>query len=1016
MNKIVSLKETPRRAEHLLNCVVQPAVYTDHVLLDVAVHHTEDPVPHDQAIKADYRPVELDYRWGPLWSTAWFCLRGMVPESFTGREFRLLFDTGTEALCWWDGTPYQGVELHRQDVKLPQSVQPGQTLKVFIEAACNHMLGVGEKYGCPRRMGLMSQTKEGRLKQAHLAAYHPQRAALACDLEVLIDLARSVDQDSAQGRYVLRGLQQACDLINPQDVDSCIEQIRTAIAKVLNTPTDGTATTAYSVGNAHIDLAWLWPVRETKRKAARTFSTVMRYMERHPDYRFIQSQPQMYEWVRQEYPALFSELQQAAKRGQLETAGAMWVEADCNLISGESMVRQILYGTQYFKEHFDAEQNFLWLPDVFGYSAAMPQILTQCGLDTFFTQKISWNETNKFPHQTFFWEGIDGTAILSHFFPADTYIGKNMPGELRHGEANYKQSAHCPHWLNAYGWGDGGGGPTEVMVERVSRLDDCVGVPHTKHSRVDEFTKVLHQNSDDLPTWVGELYLEMHRGTYTTHAANKRGNRTGERLLQDVELAQSLAGGCSDSERANLLELWRLLLLNQFHDIIPGSGIAWVYEDSKHDYQRIHAEGQKLLADALERCATDNGMSVLNTASHQRSMLVTVPSDSQVCQQTTSNLSGDSVGLAWAADVPALSLAALSTSNEKPDAALSIDGLTLQNEHLIVKLDEVGRVVSLIDRHTQREAALPDQPANQLVLYDDQPPNWDAWDITSDYLRRPDHVNQPAEWRVVEDGPLRVACEFTRKLGQQSRLVQRVQLTANARMVEFATRVDWHEKHRMLRVLHPVAVHSDFARYEIQFGHVRRPNHFNTSWDTARFEVCAQRWMDLSEPGFGVALLNDCKYGHSANGQVMGMSLLRSTDSPDPEADMGVHEFTYALMPHGEFDGGEVTAAAELLNHPPRVVPGVSSPGTQSLLTINGEHAGRVIVDGCKPAEDSRGVIVRLYEAAGGTGTVDLQLGNGWRMTEEVDLLERAKENGSSATQTDVRFTPFKIRSFRLER
>lgn len=1013
---------TQRRAERYLDDVLRPSVYTDLVPLEVGVYQSAEPIPHDHAIRQEFAPVQIGWTWGPVWSTAWFRLRGKIPTEF-GQDFRLLFDTRTEALCWWDGAPYQGVELHRNDVRLPASVKAGGSVEVFIEAACNHMLGVAGEYGDAQRFGDLPVTQSGKLKYAHIARYHADRAGAVVEFECLLDFARFLDPATPRGRRVNAALQDALAALSYGDLDESLPRARAIIKEALSSGNADDANTAFCIGNAHIDLAWLWPIRETKRKASRTFSTVLRYMERHPGYTFMQSQAQAYEWVRQQYPALFEQIKQRVKEGRWEAGGGTWVEPDCNLPTGESIVRQFLVGCGYFQKHFGVKQTYLWQPDVFGYSAALPQILRLAGLDVFFSQKISWNQYNKFPHHSFRWIGLDGTSVVSHFFPADTYIGNNLPHELLRGDKNYQQSGRLPAWLQAYGWGDGGGGPTEDQIQRVDVLADCAGLPKAKHSRVDAFAQKLLERQDQLPQWVGELYLELHRGTYTTQAFVKKYNRLGERLLQDVEVAQSLAivagRKIAQADRDKLDELWKLLLLNQFHDILPGSSINWVYKDAWRDYQKIMSEGAELLKSAL---SGEKTLSVLNTVGVVRSGVVEIPFDAKVTgvTQEVSDPHAGSCGagsdpagvgvkrrIACVQDVAPMSASKLQVASP---TKVSAGDLWLENDHVRVELNALGQVVSLVHKASGRQSIPTGNPANQFVLYEDIPYAHDAWDVDLGYLDKAAPVTSPCEHAVVERGPVRCAIEFKRPLGKSSKMVQRVQLCADSAYVEFDTHVDWHESHQFLRVLHPIDAHADHATYEVQFGHLRRPNHFNTSWDYARFEVPAQRWMDLSETGFGVTLLNDCKYGHSCHGNAMGLSLLRSSKSPDAEADMGAQRFKYALMPHGALDPAHAIAAAEAINQPLRVVEASTSAPIALVPVGSG-----VILDTLKPAVDGDGLIVRLYESRGAHTSFDLSLHASIKSVEEVNLLEAPLAKRTLASHaTNIELRPFQILSLRL--
>ena len=1017
-----------QRAKRLLDEVITPLVFTELVTLEIAVHQCADPISHAQAVQAAYRPVNIGFVWGPLWSTAWFRLRGQVPASFTG-EFRLLFDTRTEALCWWDGVPYQAVELHRQDVKLPDSVRPGSPLEVYVEAACNHMIGVIDKWYDAPRMGELPVTRSGRLRWAHLARYDEPMAGLATELEALIDLSGSLPADSAAARRANVALAEVEQVIRLDHVQESAPAARERLNTALKGAGGSAITTAVCVGHAHIDLAWLWPIRETKRKAARTFSTALRNMERHPNFRFFQSQAQLYEWVRHSYPALFEQIQHRVRTGQWEVGGAAWVEPDCNVPSGESLVRQLLLGTLYFEHHFGIKQNYFWEPDVFGYSAALPQILKLMEIDFFFSWKLNWNQYNRFPYHSFRWLGIDGTAVLSHFLPVENYSGTNLPAELRKAEQGYQQSACCPTWLQTYGWGDGGGGPTEEQIRRVNLLGECSGVPQTRHGTVSDFAEILRTHEADLPEWHGELYFELHRGTYTTHAQVKRQNRLGERQLQDLEIAQSIATITgrprTTDEAAETDRLWKLLLLNQFHDILPGSSITWVYEDTMRDYEEMHRGIATLLA-ALGGSRVTEDLTVLNTSGRARSEILAVAREDAAASrqlqqiaatQDTTNIDGRPQCIAYSPLMVPMAARTLSSVRRAPEISVpaTVKGRTLENEHLVVALNEAGQVTSLLHKASGRDAIRPGEAANRLVIYDDLPHNHDAWDVDLGYADKATPVNEPASCEVVESGPVRAALEFRRSLGCGSTLVQRVQLGASARHVEFETRVSWHESSKLLRVLHSVDVHSDHATYEIQFGHLRRPNHFNTSWDWARFEVPAQRWMDLSDPAFGVTLLNNCKYGHSCLGNVLGLSLLRATTWPDPTADRGEHAFCYALMPHGRFDSADAIAVAESLNQPLKWLPGGLTASTASLAAVS-PGAG-VVLDSLKPAEDGDGLILRLYEIRGERTTFELQLHPSVAQVEEVNLLEHRVRDvhlDQSAATTSLALRPFQILSLRL--
>lgn len=1021
----VQARNQIRRARRLLNDVVKPSVYTDSRPLEVSVYQTPGVISYGEAIRQDYEPVSVGFRWGPLWSTAWFRLRGRVPESWAGCPFRLLFDTRTEACCWWEGSPFQGVELHRQDVKLPDEVVPGHALCVYIEAACNHMLGVGEDFGDSSRIGAFPDVDGGVLKLAHVARYQPERAAFAADLEVLIGLCeaacfdnstpggRGSVKDPARARRLLSRLSRVCALTDhdfaASEIDRDLSEARAVCAEAFEvraTPNDVVAT-----GHAHIDLAWLWPIRETKRKAARTFSTVVRYMERHEDYRFVQSMPQLYEWVRQSYPKLFEQIQSRIASGQWEVGGAMWVEPDCNLPSGESLARQLLHGIRYCRDVLGTTPSYLFLPDVFGYSAALPQLIKLAGLDAFLTQKISWNDTNTFPHHSFIWHGQDGTPVLSHFLPANDYNATNQPSEVAAADARYAQSGEAPVWLQCFGHGDGGGGPTERHLERARRLKNAEGLPSVTLGRIDEFFEKLRMHSGRLPHWHGELYLELHRGTYTTQAELKRLNRRVEDELRYAEFLLA-CGGASDEARAGLESAWRCLLLNQFHDILPGSGINWVVREATAQLEGVLGQAQDLGGDALIEGAPPTH-SLVNPTGHAQYGVVglTEPAPGTSTQEIK-DLDGRTGTLA-VLDKPISPYGSVAASLDRyrpPIEPARCDGLTLDNGVLRAELDECGRLVSLvyagsefIDRH---------RPANGFVLFADLPRYWDAWDIDDSYRERSWPQDLPARRLEKASGPLRAELEFSRPLGRASELIQRVCLDAESRTLVFDTLVDWRETNTLLRVEHPTNLFAESARYETQFGYLTRPNHGNTSWDAARFEVCAQRWMDLSEPDRGLALLNDSKYGHSCFGGTMGLSLLRSPKAPDPDADMGRHRFTYALMPHGAFDAFEVCAQAERLNRPVRHISG--KPPTPPFCVV--DQLG-VVIDSVKPAEEGEGLILRCYETRGARGWIELAWDTRIKHACVVNLIEEPLPDQVVDMQdgrSHMKFKPFEIKTIRL--
>ncbi|MDH7570868.1 MAG: glycoside hydrolase family 38 C-terminal domain-containing protein, partial [Armatimonadota bacterium] len=680
----------------------------------------------------------------------------------------------------------------------------------------------------------------------------------------------------------------------------------------------------------HIDVAWLWPLRETVRKCSRTFATALRYMQKYPEYRFGQSQPQLYAFTREHYPALYQRIKEAVQAGRWEPVGAMWVEADCNIPSGESLVRQVLHGKRFFMEEFGVETEILYLPDVFGYSAALPQILKKSRVHYFMTQKISWNQFNKFPHHTFWWEGLDGTRIFSHFLPADTYNGVFTPEELRRAERNFRDSDRASSWLYLFGYGDGGGGPTAEMLEAAKRVKDLDGVPRVEQEFARDFFRRAAAEAKDLPVWVGELYLELHRGTYTTQAHNKRMNRRCEFLLRDAEFLSAIRpGGLSGYPREALDRCWKLVLLNQFHDVIPGSSIGWVYEDSRRQYDEVARTGHSIVEDALKALSASidaAGLShpvvVWNTLSRPGREVVSYPLEEHAPGSVVSArgerwpvqvVEGEDGRRAlFVAEVPPCGYAVYDLSSAEAGGS-EFDSVTvgdgyLENGVLRVEWDGRGLLTRVFDKRCGREVLAAGAAANLFQLFDDRPNNWDAWDVDVFYAETGRDLTEVAGIRIVERGPVRGAVEFCRHFGNSS-IRQVMRLSSGSARLDFVTEVEWHESNALLKVAFPVAINASRATYEIQYGHVERPTHINTSWDMARFEVVGHKWADLSEGDYGVALLNDCKYGYDVRGNVLRLSLLRAPKNPDPNADMGRHLFTYALYPHpGDVRLGAVVA------------------------------------------------------------------------------------------------------------
>jgi alpha-mannosidase len=671
-------------------------------------------------------------------------------------------------------------------------------------------------------------------------------------------------------------------------------------------------------------------------------------MDDYPEYRFACSQAQQYAWIKERDPDLWERIRDRVARGQFVPVGGSWVEPDCNIPSGESLLRQFLHGQRFFEREFGVRCREFWSPDAFGYCGQLPQLMRQAGLTRFLTQKLSWNRFNRPDHHTFTWQGDDGSEVLGHFPPADTYNSEASVPELLRVAREYKDHDHSRTSLLVYGHGDGGGGPTKAMLETLRRTRDLQGVPRTHTATSDEFFGALESGDGEPPVVVGELYLEYHRGTYTSQAFVKRMNRRCEEALHDAELLACARGG--EYPRAKLERLWKLLLLQQFHDILPGSSIGLVYEDARRDFDEVAAGAEAL-------CGT--GDALVNTTPFPRREVVD--------------------GRVWEALPYAVAREA------EPRDEVRVDGLTLENAHLRVVLSEDGGVRSVGHKGTGREVLAA--PGNRLELYDDRPVNFDAWDIDPFHLETRRDVGPAESWEVVTATPLRVEVAFARRVGDASTLRQVVRLDAGERRLEFHTTVDWHEEHKLLKVCFPVDVRASNATYEMPFGYAERPTHRSTSFDRARYEVPGHRWADLSEHGFGAALLTDSKYGYSCYGNELRISLLRSPKSPDPEADMGRHEFAYALLPHeGGWREAGVVGQGTRFNVPLR----------RTAASWDGSFAScddlKLVLHTIKRAEDSDALVLRLYEPYGGRGVARVRLGVPFESARLANALEEDGE------------------------
>ncbi|MFJ2830150.1 alpha-mannosidase [Streptomyces sp. NPDC087263] len=1012
------------RIRKLLDRVVRPALYSAARPLDLSAWYVDgEPVPMADALHADYEPFTLGSTWGGPWATTWMRASAEIPEEWSGRRVEAVFDLGfdltkgpggqAEGLVHdAQGSPMQGLHPYSRSVLLADSATGGDRVDLLMELAANPPIvasaGLHIHHGSPETAGTAHIY---RLEQAEIAVREDDVWHLIHDIEVLAELMHELPLGSSRRHEILHALRRAAGAVDPTDVANTAAAARGLLADVLSRPAHASAHTIAAVGHAHIDSAWLWPVRETVRKCARTFTNMTTLAQEYPELVFACSSAQQYAWMKEQRPEIFARMKKAAADGNWVPVGGMWVEADGNLPGGEALARQLVYGRRFFAEEFGVEQHGVWLPDSFGYTAAYPQLAKLAGAKWFLTQKLSWNETNRLPHHTFAWEGIDGTRIFTHFPPVDSYVASLTARELAHAESNFADKGVATRSLAPFGHGDGGGGPTRSMLEKARRLRDLEGSPRVVIESPDAFFAAARAERDKLPVWRGELYLENHRGTYTSQARTKRGNRRSEALLREAELWAATAAVQADAPYPyeRLESLWRRVLLNQFHDILPGSSIAWVHRQAEREYAEIHAELETVIADVVGHLP--GGPALLNAGPLARREVVAVP------EFAGGQRLSDGRTAVLAEVGPLASGGTVKEPREAVTAEAKDGGFVLGNGVLTVVVDRRGLLTSVYDHTAEREAIAPGAVGNLLQLHPDDPNLWSAWNLDSYYRDTVRDLDEAESVTLVDDGPLLAVVRVERVHGS-SRFVQRIELAAESRQVTVRNDIDWQERDTVLKAAWPLDVHAERESAEIQFGHVQRPTHENTSWDAARFELWAHRWVHVGERHWGAALLTDSTYGHDVRRDTRGdggttttvrLSLLRAPHSPDPQADRGKHGFSYALLAGAGIE--EAIAGGYALNLPLR--PALAE--AQALVALD---TADVLVESVKLADDRSGdVVVRLYEACGGATSARLSAAFALAAVFDCDLLEQPERELAlvpGETSTDLRLRPFQIRTLRL--
>ncbi|MCL1856212.1 MAG: glycosyl hydrolase-related protein [Kiritimatiellaeota bacterium] len=1007
----------------------------DTVPLSATVAVTAEPVPWAKRKALKYRTIGEGEAWGKTWDCGWFNLKGAVPSAWKGAYVTLVLDVGGEALVFdAAGCPTVGLSnacaidwgYKKETAHLIPKAKGGEKIDLWIETGANGLFGVvSRSIPAPdnpkhRPMEYSAVFGKARLCRFDIALWH-----FWLDLSLICELARELPLKSRRRNQLLRIACAAMDVFGGRASSLAAASSRAVAARAVakeafDLPTDPAAMDVYGVGHAHIDTAWLWPIRETIRKCARTFASQIGLIERYPGYVFGASQAQLYAYTKEYYPALYAKIKKAIKAGQWEVQGGMWVEADCNIIGGESMIRQCLHGKNYFRDEFGIEVKNLWLPDVFGYSGNLPQILKRCGIDTFLTTKLAWNIYNKLPHNTFLWKGIDGSEVLAYFPPEDTYNANITPSELLRHETNNREAGLIQESIGLFGTGDGGGGPKEDHIERALRCQNFNGLPRFHFSRAQPILEKLATYAKDLDTWHGELYFELHRGTLTTQADMKRWNRRAEEALRAAEMI--CAAAAKDAWRASvpasrpylyphaeLDALWKTVLLHQFHDIIPGSSITRVYAEAIPLLKEVVATCKELQAKAMKRLGTKDPKSttLFNPSSTPFRGIVNGHAV-EVPPQGTLVVRKGSTGLLTCAQ-------RIESTGQKTCA-------TLENDLIRYEFDAALRLTSVYDKTCNRELIPHGQFANRLELFHDIPHAHDAWDI-EEYYREMRVATASCRCHEIQRLEAVATLKATLHIGE-SAIEQTIRLEDGTKRLDFITDVDWRERHKLLRVAFPTTIVAAHARFDIQYGTLERATHDNTSWEHAQFEVTGHRFADLSEDTYGIALLNDSKYGYRVKGSELSLSLLRAPTDPDPIADIGQHRFTYSLLPHnGALADSDVLTHAAILNQGIEIFDGIAAPDLRLPVRVTGDGVEMAVL---KRAEKEDALIVRIAETRGRTTTATLtaetslraersnpELKDDCTITEcdalEWNLLGKPRKHTLSVT-----LTPFSIRTFKI--
>lgn len=997
----------------------------------------------------DWQDYRIDTPWNTLDSHRWLRTTVTIPEEMNGKHVEMQLISGREGQ--WDATNpqmlfyidqqlIQGVDVNHREVTLSTSAKSGTTYEIA--------------------MLIYSGSVPGDLIfRSNLIVIDDVVQKFYYDFSIPVQSARLLkNSDVENSRRILQKLNAAANAIDLRKPYSdtfyhSLAEADELLVKEFYTTVDQDAPLVSAIGHTHIDIAWLWTVEQTREKVLRSFSTVLRLMEQYPDYKFMSSQPILYQFVKEQEPEMYEKIKQRIKEGRWEADGAMWLEADCNLTGGESLVRQMIKGERFFQEEFGISSKSLWLPDVFGYSAALPQILKRSGIPYFMTTKIAWNQYNQLPNDTFMWKGIDGSEVFV-FMPTacdfdrtlglnvsftdtrntTTYTGIINPNMALGTFKRFQNRDLTENTIMLFGFGDGGGGPTKEMLENAERLRyGMPGIPRIEQEFETEFFDRTYDTIaklPDMPKWNGELYFEYHRGTLTSMGKNKRYNRKNEILYTQLETLASMLKekGVEYPEKA-IERGWEILLLNQFHDIIPGSCIEEVYVQTDKEYEEIFARGKETLHQLAEKgarsiCTDDHAIIVYNTQGYVRNDIIEVEglekaAVAKIMDEERNSLpmqrTSEGKIVFYAEDIPkhGYKVFYYAEGNEETQEA-EWDG-HFENRFYHVTFNEALEIVSLIEKETGKEFIQEGKKGNELVTYEDRPMNWDNWDIDVFYKKKPYFADKISEVRIIEDGKVRKTLEIVKQFAD-SVVTQHIHLYHDIPRIDFETHADWKEHNVLLRVNFPVDVNTTKATYEIQFGNVERETTNNHSWDTAKFEACGHKWADLSEDNNGISLLNDCKYGYGIKDGNLSLTLIKAGTYPNEHADIGTHDFTYSIYPHaGRWQDAETIEMAYNLNVPPVVVLQDKNAGEETVKEFVACDAENCFIEVIKEAEDKNGTIVRMYENKNRHTKTRMILPDFVTQMYECNLLEKnEREIEVNAHAAEVILKPYEIKTYRI--